>query len=711
MSEPTTLNVRVTAQGLTVRYDYDLRAGGTGPDAPAQEMEYTVEVDPGLVKGCRTRIDEALRRASDGESAPNSGLAKELAKWGKLLYEHLFQQVQGSVAGLVTQLRASTGPVLVRTNEQEVPWELLHDGVDFLGLKHDLGRRLVGKRPVVGGRGISRVGRALIVGDTLGDLASAREEAGKVAQWLGGRGIECKVLLGQDATLLDVVTELASEETPYDLFHFCGHVGTGSGTTGLMMHDRQLLGEVALQTLSSRGAPPVTFINGCASAGEGAVASMCTAYMVLGAKTVIGTRADVADDGAWQFAAEFYGRLLAGEPAGAAVRAARVALRERPDAAWASFILYGDPAAGITKDATAEIPAQPEPPDEDLTLPLAPDARELMRRVRASAADRAGVASVDLLQGLLGEADIRQRIEESIGADAMEALDQVIHQVLSRGSGTDGDSGSGSGSDSHSDSGTDAGGSGSGSGTVRLGVLSDTVERVLADAATRAVADGRSAVTTADITAAFVAVGGGVSSRLLELCGVPLARLLPDSDDATTEHVPPEDAPDPDPGAAARTGDERLPMDDLSRSAVGVLRLANLLAESRGQVIGTYTLLLAFGAMGSEVLRRGMYEQGPAGERAFRRLSGMLTPRGRDLSPRVHDVLDRARLRTAAESISSGLSSSGPASSGRVGEAALLLALLEDEESSGRELMRKLGVDPELLIRSMDRARPPSRPH
>lgn len=430
MIEPATLNVRVTAQGMTARYEYDLRVGSTVGESPPLEMEYTVEVDPELVKGCRARIDAALTKAADAQSVPEPGLVKELARWGKLLYDQLFPRVQGNAAELVTRLHASTGPVLVRTNEQEVPWELLHDGRDFLGLRHDLGRRMVGKRPVVGGRSISRVGRALIVGDTIGDLPSAREEVAKVAAWLGGRGIECKVLLGHEATVLDVVTELASDETPYDLFHFCGHVATGDGTTGLMMHGRQLLGAVALQTLSSCGAPPVAFINGCASAGGGEVASMCMSFMSLGAKTVVGTRTEVADEGAWQFAAEFYGRLLAGEPAGAGVRAARAALRERPDAAWASFILYGDPAVGITKDETTESPQLPEPHDEDMMIALAPDARQLMQRVYESAADRGGVASVDLLQGLLGEEDIRQRIEGSIGADAMEALDQVIDQVL-----------------------------------------------------------------------------------------------------------------------------------------------------------------------------------------------------------------------------------------------------------------------------------------
>lgn len=62
MSEPDTLNVRVTAQGMTVRYAYDLRVGSSTGDSPPLEMEYTVEVDPGQVRGCRARIGQALTR-------------------------------------------------------------------------------------------------------------------------------------------------------------------------------------------------------------------------------------------------------------------------------------------------------------------------------------------------------------------------------------------------------------------------------------------------------------------------------------------------------------------------------------------------------------------------------------------------------------------------------------------------------------------------
>ncbi|QFR01154.1 CHAT domain-containing protein [Streptomyces phaeolivaceus] len=701
MSEPATLNVRVTEQGPNDRYEYELRVGGgPGRDSPPLEMEYTIPVSRELVRGYRDRIDDALTGAAAPGRNPGPGLLRDLERWGRLLYGQLFPPVQGNAAELVSRLRASTGPVLVRTNRQGVPWELLHDGEDFLGLKYDLGRRMVGKRPVLGGRSISRVGRALVVGDPNGDLPSARQEVTRVAEWLRGRGIACTVLVGQDANLIDVVAELASEEAPYDLFHFCGHVGNDAGTTALLMHERQMLSEVALQGLSSTGAPPVTFINGCASARESEVANICMSFMVMGAKSVVGTRTDVADDGAWQFAAEFYDRLLAGASAGAAVRAARAALRARPDAAWASFILYGDPAASITRDARSGAARPEERPedDDDLPVPLSPDAQRLMRRVRASAAERGVVASVDLLQGLLGEPDIRQRIEESIGEDSAEALDQVINEVFSRSAAADGDP----------------------LPAVGGPVFSDTVNRVFADAATRAAADGRATITTADIAVAFVAVGGGISSRLLELCGVPLSHLLPPDEYASDEGASDEYASDEgasdegasDEGAsgqddsdqggtaeqgtagAGANGDQRLPVDGLGRSTMGILRLANLLAKTRGEIVGTYTLLAAFGAMDSEVLRSGMYEQGPAGERAFRRLSGMLTPRRADLSPRVRDVLAQARLHAA--------DGTPP---GQVDEATLLLALLEDERSSGHRLIRGLGLDPTPLIDFLRRTR------
>ncbi|MEV6591037.1 CHAT domain-containing protein [Streptomyces acidicola] len=644
MSGTTTLDVRVSSHGGTVRYVYELRAhdsSGTGP----LEREYTVDVNQSLVRDWRSLIDNALTAAAQGEDAPGPALVR----WGRLLYDQLFPRVQGTVPELVTRLRKSTGPVLVRTNELDVPWELLHDGTDFLGLRYGLGRRSIVKQQVVGGRNINRVARALVVGDTIGDLAAAHEEVTKVAAWLRERGTECTVLLGREATVSAVVEELAADDPPYDLFHFCGHVVATGQAAGLMMHQRELLDEVALQTLSARGAPPVVFVNGCASAGR--VANLCMSFMVMGAKTVVGTRAEVADDGAWYFASNFYGRLLAGESAGSAVRETRAALRGRPDAAWASFVLYGDPAASIAEGgAPAGATDLPDASDH-ASGPLAPEADKWIRRVYELAADRGLVTSSDLLLGLLSADGLREGLESSIGAERLDVLGEVLRAVIEQGSDRDNDGADGDGSV----------------------VLSDTVARVLNEANARASGRGSSAATTADIAAAFVDVGGGMSVRLLELCGIPLELLLPDR----------PGTPD-DPAETLRTGLFGADLPD--RGAAAALRLAHLLASSQGKLVGTYTLLLALGMMDSAPLRRCLMEQGPAGERAHQELSGLLTPRREDFSPRALAALDQAHR----------------GATGQVDEAELLRALLADEQSSASRLLRKFGVDPALLTQALD---------
>ncbi|WP_461036901.1 CHAT domain-containing protein [Streptomyces mayteni] len=651
----TTLDVREIGQGSSAQYTYELRSGGGAGSGPL-ETEYVVHVSPTLIHDWCTEIDAVLTAGAADSDGPG-GRSEELARLGGLIYNHLFPRVGRSVPDLVRRLDHSAGPILVRTNEsaQGVPWELLHDGTEFLGLRRDLARGSVGSQQAVGGRSIDRVRRALVVGDTLGDLEAAREEVRRISGWLKGRGVDCTVFLGEQATVSRVVMHLATEREPYDLFHFCGHVSASSGTVGLLMHRRELLSAVELQTLSAAGAPPVVFINGCASAGR--VESMCRGFMVMGAKTVVGTRTEVADDGAWHFAEEFYGRLLGGDSSGAAMRGARDQLRERPDMAWASFLLFGDPTARLTEDAPTERTEAEDVPGDILDR-LAPDAAGLMSRIVRQAAPRGVVTSIDLLLGLLAVEDLREGIEDSIGAERLAILTEVLHTVRDRPQG--------GAEESAADENVDD--TESADGEVEL---SDTVARVLFESYALVTARGGTAVTTADIVTTFVELGGGASARLLELCGVSLDRLLPGEAGRTVAA----------PFAVAENGNGKLRVEGLSRSAAGALRLARLLAKSQGQPVGSNTLLLAFGMLGSETLRVALAEQGAAGERAFSQLAGRLVPRRNELTPRVRTMLERTH-RDA---------------SGAVGEAAILRALLADEKSGARAVLTSLGVDADRL--------------
>ncbi|MFJ4711294.1 CHAT domain-containing protein [Streptomyces sp. NPDC088785] len=716
----TTLQVRVTEvrPGRT-QYSYELRSGDGSLVGPL-EQEHTVSVSQDLVKGLCKEIEAAVKCADpDGADA----LRQELARLGGQLYDALFPQT--GRLDLVRRLREATGPLLVQSNESLVPWELLHDENEFLGLSHDIGRRAKVDSFVVDGRGSDRIRRALVVGDTLGDLSAAREEIARISAWLTGRGVECTVLSGAQASMTRVVGELADKARPYDLFHYSGHVSGEPDAAGLLVHDRKFIGLDALQPLARRGAPPIVFVNGCTTAsstldaGSFALAqaaktmNACMSFMLMGAKTVVGTRTPVGDGSALRFAEAFYQQLGEQAAAGAAVRGARAELAEAGDGTWASFVLYGDPSVKITAADDPPAPPQPSGAAHD-RLRYTPQALELLRKARRFGAMRGMITSVDLLTALLDTDEVWERAVVRIGARRLHKLTALLEQVQSHapasdasGAGNGNGAGSGVGvgngvtgedssarngtqQDSTQRSGTRRGGQEpdsqerggkEGGGRERI-AFSDTIARVVEGADAAAVADGRDTVGVDDIAVAFLDTGGGNCAELLHVCGVRPERLL-----------------SPTPPAAGRTDEEerRLDLSALGPGAAAAVRSARLLAATGEKRISTSLLLQAFAVAGSEVLRGALADQGDEGLEAYRRMAGLGRPRPSEFYGRTRDKLERLTAQAAE-------------TGAPVGEEALLLELLADDDSTAHKLLHKLGVEPELLIQALrDAADPQER--
>jgi CHAT domain/Clp amino terminal domain, pathogenicity island component len=633
-----TFSVRVTERGDgSATYGYELRSGAGDTTGPL-EQEYTVGVAQTLVRDLCARMDDVVSRAL--AAAGTLDHRAELARYGASLFHQLFPAMQVDLPELVARLRESDGTLLVRTNESVIPWELLHDGTDFLGLSRDLGRQAIVGRRIVGGRAISRINKALIVADPLGDMPAAQREAERITGWLTSHGTTCDLRRGAEANLVDIVMALESGE--FDLFHFCGHVAPARGYAlgGLLLHGRDLLDDRALQGTAKIGAPPVVFLNGCSSAGD--AVSLCTSFMVLGAKAVIGTRHEVEADSAQEFAEQFYRRLLDGATAGAAVRDARRYLLERRDAGWASFLLYGDPAVHI--DETSRPPADVHAEDTGIWLDAA--AAELIAQARRRARGGKVVTSLDLLVPLLAGSDLGAWLAGEAGADQLARLVEVLDDVLDQAADDDGPA-------------EPAGG-----GDVPF---SGTVGSVLLAARTAATADGRRAATTADLAAAFVKVGGGSAAQVLEVCGISLATVAPGLAHGSVQLF---DARD------------RLRPDRLQPAVSAALAVALMLAKRQRAVVSTDAVLLGLAAVGAPVLRRCLAEQGEAGARALERLPSTVRPRRDNLSRRTARALEEAQRRAPANIID---------------EANLLQALLADDDSTVCERLRELGIDVDRL--------------
>jgi hypothetical protein len=424
---PAILRVQWTDNGAgEARYSYELRDAG-GEHTRPMEQEYSVDVHASWVRGVVGKMDELAARSLDTAIDHRA----ELARFGRMLHDTLLPRTVGYLPELVKRVADSGEPLLIRTNEAVIPWELIHDGTSFLSLGRDVGRQSTSFVRVADGRGFTPIRRALIIADPLGDLAAARGEAEYIARLLRSRGAACTVLTGADATLMEVMSELLSGV--HDLLHYCGHVATGhpGSDGGLVLHRRDLLDKLALKPVATLGAPPLVFINGCASGGS-STAGLCRSFMETGAKAVIGTRHVVEEACARDFAERFYANVLDGLPAGAAVRQARVALLERPSAAWASFTLYGDPSLCIGMPGGR---AEPEPAANPVTATgptLAPDAARLVAHLPALTAGTGWVSSLHLLLALLTSAELRPVLLRRIGDTRLGMLMELIEKLLAR---------------------------------------------------------------------------------------------------------------------------------------------------------------------------------------------------------------------------------------------------------------------------------------
>jgi hypothetical protein len=131
--------------------------------------------------------------------------------------------------------------------------------------------------------------------------------------------------------------------------------------------------------------------------------------------------------------------------------------------------------------------------------------------------------------------------------------------------------------------------------------------------------------------------------------------------------------------------------DSLTPTVGTAVLIASLIASAQGKVVGTNLLLTAFALAGSPALRAALSAQGPVGDAAFARLASQTRISDRHLSPRVQSALHRAG---AAPGL-------GATTVGQAGDAAVLRELLTDFQSTARQLLSTLNVDPDEVLRSL----------
>ena len=245
-----------------------------------------------------------------------------------------------------------------------VPWELGHDGNEFLALHFAIGRMVSARAktsPTIAPLDAAGEPVAVVVSNPSGDLAAAAEEGRAVS------GLLQEGFRGTVRHLEGPVTKAAflASLRGARVLHFAGHAQRGSANVrgGFRLADGIATPEEIAAAVGQR-APALVFANSCHATGGGwtenqqGVFNLASALLMRGAQHFVGPTWEVPDADALAFALRFYENALAGIPFGESVRLARGSLASSAKAplSFAGYVLYGEPRQGFPAGLVSLVP-------------------------------------------------------------------------------------------------------------------------------------------------------------------------------------------------------------------------------------------------------------------------------------------------------------------------------------------------------------------
>jgi CHAT domain-containing protein len=375
VSDPRTVVLNVIRENGIIRVSFD--GPGTGAITLAEKMKLSAQVREDLSQNQQMVMTAMGKFRSKGGKArsanqrnarhkPQVSVPMKLERTGKYAFGHLIPtkiqyHLENSSAD---HLRLDIDERLI-----DLPWELIHDGTEFLCLRYAVGRRLVSSQsfqPPSRHLQLARNTRVLIVADPTGDLPAARQEGREVGNLLRDQcGMQVDEFTASGMNKMDFLLSLKD----YDIVHFAGHAShhpSSPDESCLVFCDGEIQAFEIERFIPSRS-PAVVFLNACWSAEElrnpdsyiPMMRGLGRTFLYAGVTAFLGYLIPVPDDSATHFAITFYAALAQGQTIGESLRRARIQSRDPkwPDnLTWSSAVLYGDPAArAIEVDFTSPL--------------------------------------------------------------------------------------------------------------------------------------------------------------------------------------------------------------------------------------------------------------------------------------------------------------------------------------------------------------------
>jgi len=265
-----------------------------------------------------------------------------------------------------------------------IPWELIHDGQQFLCQKFNMGRLVKTRQAVLRSRArsLGRPFKMLILVDPRGDLEGAHQEGMELRDFMGRFKDHVTVSFRSSDITADFLRQKIRN---FDVVHFAGHAeyhAENPADSGWRLSDGVFSAKDIMKLTGTAAMPALVFSNACQSARteewrikeefQGEIFGLANAFILSGVKHYIGTFWEILDEPSSRFALECYRHALSGMTVGEAVRQARLSLIKdygEETIVWASYLLYGDPTFNYTDQVMAvKAGAELVQPEKTLSL-------------------------------------------------------------------------------------------------------------------------------------------------------------------------------------------------------------------------------------------------------------------------------------------------------------------------------------------------------
>ncbi len=289
----------------------------------------------------------------------------KLREVGQLFCDELFTpEVKDKVR------KAESDHLILQLDDQlvHIPWELIHDGQQFLCQKFNMGRLVKTRQTVLGtrSRSLGRPFKMLVLVDPRGDLEGAYREGTELRDFMDRFKDNVSVSFRSSDITADFIRQKIRN---FDLIHFAGHAEyhpENPADSGWRLSDGIFSARDIMKLAGTAAMPALVFSNACQSARteewrikeefQEEIFGLANAFILSGVKHYIGTFWEILDEPSSRFALECYRHALSGMTVGEAVRQARMSLIKdygEETIVWASYLLYGDPTFNYTDQVMA----------------------------------------------------------------------------------------------------------------------------------------------------------------------------------------------------------------------------------------------------------------------------------------------------------------------------------------------------------------------